>query len=95
MCRIKIKNSDAKATLTYLYGKVYTNPTFYYKFNVDKESLLANLFWVDSTSQLDYACFRDMLHLIQHIEPMHIRICFSFWLVLNITTKLWCLVVYY
>ena len=34
---------------------------YYYKFNVDEESRLSNFFWADSTSRLDYMCFRDVL----------------------------------
>ena len=34
---------------------------FFYKFNIDEESRLANLFWADSTARMDYACFGDVL----------------------------------
>ena len=34
---------------------------FIYKFNVDEESQLTNLFWADSTARMDYAYFRDVL----------------------------------
>ncbi|RVW58741.1 Protein FAR1-related sequence 5 [Vitis vinifera] len=33
----------------------------FYKFNIDEESRLANLFWADSTARMDYACFGDVL----------------------------------
>ena len=33
------------------------NLLFFYKFKVDEKSRLANLFWVDSTTQMDYAFF--------------------------------------
>ena len=49
MCRIEIKDGDVETTLAYLCAKSETNPSFYYKFNVDKESRLANFFQVDST----------------------------------------------
>ena len=45
----------------YLCTKTKANPSFYYEFDVDEESQLANLFWVDSTSKLDYLCFRNVL----------------------------------
>ena len=34
---------------------------FFYKFNVNEESRLANLFWADSNARMDYAFFRDVL----------------------------------
>ena len=37
------------------------NLLFFYKFKVDEKSRLANLFWVDSTTQMDYAFFKDVL----------------------------------
>ena len=57
MRRIQIKDSDVEATLAYLCGKTKTDSFFFfYKFNVDEESQLANLFWVDSIARMDYAC---------------------------------------
>ena len=47
--------------MAYLCGKTKTYPCFYYRFNVDEEGRLANLFWTDSTSHIDYACFGDVL----------------------------------
>lgn len=35
--------------------------SFYYKYNVDKDNHLANLFWANSTSRLDYTYFGDVL----------------------------------
>ena len=37
------------------------DPSFYYKYNVDEDNRLANLFWVDFTSRLDYTCLGDVL----------------------------------
>ena len=50
MRRIEIKDSDVEATFVYLWAKVEADPSFYYKFNVDDESRLANLFWADLKS---------------------------------------------
>ena len=61
MHKIEIKDGDAETTLTYLCRMTEADPSFYYKFNIGEESQLVNLFWVDSTYQLDYACFRDVL----------------------------------
>ena len=61
MHKIEIKDGDAEMALTYLCKTIEVDPSFYYKFNIDEESQLVNLFWVDSTYRLDYACFRDVL----------------------------------
>ncbi|RVX19264.1 Protein FAR1-related sequence 5 [Vitis vinifera] len=61
MCRSEIKDGDAKAALAYLCGKAEMDSSFFYKFNIDEESRLANLFWADSTARMDYACFGDVL----------------------------------
>ncbi|KAL6348243.1 hypothetical protein AAG906_005535 [Vitis piasezkii] len=61
MRRIEIKDGDAEIALAYLCGKVEMDSLFFYKFNVDEESRLANLFWADSTARMDYACFGDVL----------------------------------
>ena len=52
MHRIEIKNGNAEAALTYLCRNVEMDSLFFffYKFNVDEESQLANLFWADSTA---------------------------------------------
>ena len=62
--RIEIKDGDAEAALAYLCGKTEIDSYFFYKFNVDKESRLTNLFWADSTAQMDYACFGDVLAFV-------------------------------
>ncbi|XP_010660261.1 protein FAR1-RELATED SEQUENCE 4-like [Vitis vinifera] len=61
MRRIEIKDGDAEATLAYLCGKAEMDSSLFYKLNVDEESRLASLFWVDSTTRMDYACFGDVL----------------------------------
>ncbi|RVW62430.1 Protein FAR1-related sequence 5 [Vitis vinifera] len=61
MRRSEIKDGDAKAALAYLCGKAEMDSSFFYKFNIDEESRLANSFWADSTAQMDYACFGDVL----------------------------------
>ena len=58
---IEIKDGDAEAALAYLCGKAKIDSSFFYKFNVDEESHLANLFWADSTARMGYACFGDVL----------------------------------
>ena len=44
MCRIQIKDGDVETTLVYLCKKINKFFFFFYKFNVDEESRLANLF---------------------------------------------------
>ncbi|XP_059597879.1 protein FAR1-RELATED SEQUENCE 5-like [Vitis vinifera] len=61
MRRSEIKDGDAEAALAYLCGKAEMDASFFYKFNIDEESRLANLFWADSTARMDYACFGDVL----------------------------------
>ncbi|KAL7234795.1 hypothetical protein ACSBR1_018284 [Camellia fascicularis] len=34
---------------------------FYYKYDVDEENRLNNLFWIDGGSRTDYLCFGDVL----------------------------------
>ena len=34
---------------------------FFYKFNINEESRLANFFWANSTTLMDNACFGDVL----------------------------------
>ncbi|XP_010646010.1 protein FAR-RED IMPAIRED RESPONSE 1-like [Vitis vinifera] len=61
MRRSEIKDGDAEAALAYLCGKAEMDSSFFYKFNIDEESRLVNLFWADSTARMDYACFGDVL----------------------------------
>ena len=44
MHKIEIKDGDAEMALTYLCKTIEVDPSFYYKFNIDEESQLANLF---------------------------------------------------
>ncbi|XP_034710461.1 protein FAR1-RELATED SEQUENCE 5-like [Vitis riparia] len=61
MRRSEIKDGDAEAALAYLCEKAEMDSSFFYKFNIDEESRLANLFWADSTARMDYACLGDVL----------------------------------
>ncbi|RVW68736.1 Protein FAR1-related sequence 5 [Vitis vinifera] len=47
--RVHLRDGDAKGALAYLCGKSEMDPSFYYKYNVDEDNRLANLFWADST----------------------------------------------
>ncbi|XP_034707015.1 protein FAR1-RELATED SEQUENCE 5-like [Vitis riparia] len=59
--RVHLRDGDAEGALAYLCGKSEMDPSFYYKYNVDEDNRLANLFWADSTSKLDYSYFGDVL----------------------------------
>ncbi|XP_030970242.1 protein FAR1-RELATED SEQUENCE 5-like [Quercus lobata] len=56
-----MRDGDAECALAYLQAKVDMDSSFFYRYTVDKESCLANLFWTDSQSRLDYECFGDVL----------------------------------
>ncbi|RVW68730.1 Protein FAR1-related sequence 5 [Vitis vinifera] len=59
--RVHLRDGDTEGALSYLCGKSEMDPSFYYKYNVNEDNRLANLFWADSTSKLDYSCFGDVL----------------------------------
>ncbi|XP_062009981.1 protein FAR1-RELATED SEQUENCE 5-like [Rosa rugosa] len=54
-------DGDAEAVLAYMRGKVATDSQFYCKFSIDENNRLANMFWRDSKSLVDYTCFGDIL----------------------------------
>ena len=45
--RVHMRDSDAEGALAYLCGKFEMDPSFYYKYNVDEDNRLANLFCVN------------------------------------------------
>ncbi|XP_062028851.1 protein FAR1-RELATED SEQUENCE 5-like [Rosa rugosa] len=59
--REALLEGDAKAALSYLEGKAATDKKLFCKYSTDESNRLANLFWRDSTSLLDYSCFGDVL----------------------------------
>ncbi|XP_040372470.1 protein FAR1-RELATED SEQUENCE 5 isoform X2 [Rosa chinensis] len=56
-----VLEGDAKATLAYLEGKAAEDKKLFCKYSTYESNRLANLFWRDSTSLLDYCCFGDVL----------------------------------
>ena len=56
-----MRDGDVECVLAYLQAKADMDSSFFYRYTVDKESRLANLFWTDSQSRLDYECFGDVL----------------------------------
>ncbi|XP_058198578.1 protein FAR1-RELATED SEQUENCE 5-like [Rhododendron vialii] len=59
--KIEVADGDAEEALAYLCAKAEYDPLFYYKYDVDEQNRLNNMFWRDSTSLTDYQCFGDVL----------------------------------
>ena len=52
--------NDAQTLLEYLKNKQIEDPTFFYAIEIDEEDgRIANFFWADGQSIMDYACFGD------------------------------------
>ena len=56
-----MRDGDAECALAYLQAKADMDSSFFFQYTVDEESRLANLFWTDSQSRLDNACFGDVV----------------------------------
>ena len=55
-----LESNDAQTLCTYLKNKQLEDPAFFYAIDIDKESgRIANFFWADGQSIMDYACFGD------------------------------------
>ncbi|KAL7224870.1 hypothetical protein ACSBR1_026194 [Camellia fascicularis] len=59
--RAQVVNGDAESDLAYLCGKEEQDPMLYYKYSVDEENRLNNLFWTDGGYRTNYLCFGDVL----------------------------------
>lgn len=60
-CNSNMRDGDAKCVLAYLQGKTDMDFSFFFfQYTIDKEIRLANLFWTNSQSRLDFACLRDV-----------------------------------
>ncbi|XVF26332.1 hypothetical protein REPUB_Repub14bG0007100 [Reevesia pubescens] len=59
--RVEIFDGDVQATLVYFNVKKEMDNGFYMQYTTDEEKQIKNIFWVDSTSRSDYACFGDVL----------------------------------
>ncbi|KAL5562458.1 hypothetical protein UlMin_032205 [Ulmus minor] len=54
--------TDAEGLLGYLKAKMdSSDPTLFAKYAVDDEDMLCHVFWSNTASQRDYACFSDAL----------------------------------
>ncbi|XP_016207026.1 protein FAR1-RELATED SEQUENCE 5-like [Arachis ipaensis] len=59
--RDKITDGDTNAAVIYLEGKATADPMSMARYNLTDDGMLANLFWVDGASQVDYQYFGDVL----------------------------------
>ena len=60
--RSMLNETDAEGLLGYLEAKMdSSDPTLFAKYAVDDEDMLCHIFWSDTASQRDYACFSDAL----------------------------------
>ncbi|XP_017970340.1 PREDICTED: protein FAR1-RELATED SEQUENCE 5 [Theobroma cacao] len=57
----EVNNGDVQATLLYFGVKKEIDNGFYMKHTTYDDNKLKNLFWVDSITRSDYACFGDVL----------------------------------
>ncbi|XP_072066661.1 protein FAR1-RELATED SEQUENCE 5-like [Arachis hypogaea] len=59
--RARIADGDANSAIVYLEGKASVDPMAMVRYNLTKEGMLANLFWADGMSRVDYQHFGDVL----------------------------------
>ncbi|XP_060958292.1 protein FAR1-RELATED SEQUENCE 5-like [Cannabis sativa] len=52
---------DTPTAIAYLEAKKGPDPNFFYKYEVDDENRLTNLFWSDNSCRIDYQLFGDCL----------------------------------
>ncbi|XP_015967027.1 protein FAR1-RELATED SEQUENCE 5-like [Arachis duranensis] len=57
----KIIDGDSNAVVVYLEGKAGPNSMSMARYNVTKDNTLANIFWADGGSRVDYQYFGDVL----------------------------------
>ncbi|XP_057729356.1 protein FAR1-RELATED SEQUENCE 5-like [Arachis stenosperma] len=59
--RNKITDGDTNAAVIYLEGKATADPMSMARYNLTDDGMLANLFWADGASRIDYQYFGDVL----------------------------------
>ncbi|KAL5834678.1 hypothetical protein ACOSQ4_014175 [Xanthoceras sorbifolium] len=60
-CRTMLTDSDADVIIGYMTAKSETDTEFFYKYDVNEDGALGNLFWVDYMSYNDYRNFSHVL----------------------------------
>nr|XP_015649995.1 protein FAR1-RELATED SEQUENCE 5-like [Oryza sativa Japonica Group] len=59
-CKKYLESNDTQTLLEYLKNKQLKDPAFFYAIQIDKEDgRIANFFWADGQSIMDYSCFGD------------------------------------
>ncbi|KAJ8770359.1 hypothetical protein K2173_014971 [Erythroxylum novogranatense] len=58
-----IEPNDCQSLLNYLGHLQTRDPAFFYTVQIDGANRIANFFWTDGRSRMDYDCFRDVLVL--------------------------------
>ncbi|XP_016164739.1 protein FAR1-RELATED SEQUENCE 5-like [Arachis ipaensis] len=61
MSHSKIADGDSNAANVYLEGKAAADPMAMARYNLTDDGMLANMFWVDGISRVDYQYFGDVV----------------------------------
>ncbi|KAK4416826.1 protein FAR1-RELATED SEQUENCE 5 [Sesamum alatum] len=56
-----IEPGDAQNLVRHFKGKANTEPGFYFDIQFNQEGRIANVFWRDNQSRIDYDCFGDLV----------------------------------
>ena len=56
-----IEKGDAQSVMTYFKHSLAEDPMFFHSEELDEDGRLANFFWRDGRSKLDYDCFGDVV----------------------------------
>ncbi|KAK4424774.1 hypothetical protein Salat_1671000 [Sesamum alatum] len=56
-----IEPGDAQNLVRHFKGKANTEPGFYFNIQFNQEGRIANVFWRDNQSRIDYDCFVDLV----------------------------------
>ncbi|CAN1140104.1 Protein FAR1-RELATED SEQUENCE 5 [Linum perenne] len=57
----RIAEGDAATALAYLKSKTKQDPNFFMEYTLNEDNMLEKVFWVDSMSIADFACFGEIL----------------------------------
>ena len=83
-----LETEDAETLLEYLNNKQAQDPSFFYAVQVDKENgRIANFFWADGQSIMDYASFGDVISFDTHFQQINLKCHLLLFLVLTITRR--------
>ncbi|CAB4319994.1 unnamed protein product [Prunus armeniaca] len=56
-----IEEGDSQSLMNLFKRKQAEDPMFFYTVQVDQENRMANFFWRDGRSRIDYDCFGDVV----------------------------------